>query len=129
MLKRIETHKSDISKTEDIYNENGELLFTIQYTTQHNAQTNDSENKYVIDYVRAHTSFGAESPLDALREMELQENQKNALQEPVLSFKDKRAQDPKWIECKKAAKILLRQGLRTQVKALLREYNKSHSMA
>lgn len=101
MLKRIETHKSDVSKTEDIYNENGELLFTIQYTTQHNAQTNDSENKYVIDYVRAHTSFGAESPLDALREMELQENQKNALQEPVLSFKDKRAQDPKWIECKK----------------------------
>lgn len=129
MLKRIETHKSDISKTEDIYNEKGELLFTIQYTTQHNAQTNDSENKYVIDYVRAHTSFGVESPLDALREMELQENQKNALQESILSFKDKRAQDPKWIECKKAAKILLRQGLRTQVKALLREYNKSHSMA
>ena len=129
MLKRIETHKSDISKTEDIYNENGELLFTIQYTTQHNAQTNDSENKYVVDYVRAHTSFGVESPLEALREMELQENQKNAFQEPVLSFKDKRAQDPKWIECKKAAKILLRQGLRTQVKALLREYNKSHSMA
>ena len=129
MLKRIETHKSDISKTEDIYNENGELLFTIQYTTQHNAQTNDSENKYVIDYVRAHTSFGVESPLDALREMELQENQKNALQESILSFKDKRAQDPKWIECKKAARLLLKQGLRSQVKALLREYNKSQSMA
>ena len=129
MLKRIETHKSDVSKTEDIYNENGELLFTIQYTTQHNAQTNDSENKYVVDYVRAHTSFGVESPLEALREMELQENQKNAFQEPVLSFKDKRAQDPKWIECKKAARLLLKQGLRSQVKALLREYNKNHSMA
>ena len=129
MLKRIETHKSDVSKTEDIYNENGELLFTIQYTTQHNAQTNDSENKYVVDYVRAHTSFGVESPLEALREMELQENQKNAFQEPVLSFKDKRAQDPKWIECKKAARLLLKQGLRSEVKALLREYNKNHSMA
>ena len=129
MLKRIETHKSDVSKTEDIYNENGELLFTIQYTTQHNAQTNDSENKYVVDYVRAHTSFGVESPLDALREMELQENQKNAFQESVLSFKDKRAQDPKWIECKKAARLLLKQGLRSQVKALLREYNKTKSLA
>ena len=122
MLQYIETHVSNISKTEDVYNENKELLFTIHYIK------NKEEKHFEIDYVRAHTSLGAEFPLETIRQMEIQENQKNVLPERVLSLKEKRTQDPDWTECKKAAKLLLKRGLRSQVKALLREYNKTHSM-
>ncbi len=123
MLKHIETHKSDISKTEDVYNEKGELLFTVQYT----ATVNDPELKYTIDYVRAHGELGSECPLEAYKQLcEEDRIPKIKTQE---SFKKDRETDPKWQECKKAARVLLKQGLRSQVKALLREYNKTKSLA
>ena len=124
MLKYIETHKSDISKTEDVYNEQGVLLFTIQYTS---SQTED-EQKYVIDYVRAHTELGSESPLESYQKLCEEERVKQlSLKKEAVSAKELRETDPQWQECKKAARLLLKQGLRSQVKALLREYNNTRS--
>lgn len=125
MLKYIETHKSDISKTEDVYNEQGVLLFTIQYTS---SQTED-EQKYVIDYVRAHTELGSECPLESYQKLCEEERVKEfSLKKEAVSAKELRETDPQWQECKKAARLLLKQGLRSQVKALLREYNKTRSL-
>ena len=124
MLKYIETPKSDISKTEDVYNEQGVLLFTIQYTS---SQTED-EQKYVIDYVRAHTELGSECPLESYQKLCEEERVKEfSLKKEAVSSKELREEDPKWQECKKAARLLLKQGLRSQVKALLREYNNTRS--
>ena len=124
MLKYIETHKSDISKTEDVYNEQGVLLFTIQYKS---SQTED-EQKYVIDYVRAHTELGSECPLESYQKLCEEERVKEfSLKKEAVSSKELREEDPKWQECKKAARLLLKQGLRSQVKALLREYNNTRS--
>ena len=126
MLKYIETHKSDISKTEDVYNEKGILLFTVQYT----ATKTEDESKYVIDYVRAHTELGSDCPLESYQKLCEEERLKNLpIQKEVVSPKELRETDPKWQECKKAARLLLKQGLKTQVKALLREYNKTKSLA
>lgn len=126
MLKYIETHNSDISKTEDVYDEKGILLFTIQYTS---SQTEDG-TKYVIDYVRAHTELGSECPLESYQKLCEEERVKQlSLKKEAVSSKELRETDPQWQECKKAARLLLKQGLRGQVKALLREYNKTRSLA
>ena len=126
MLKYIETHNSDISKTEDVYDEKGILLFTIQYTS---SQTEDG-TKYVIDYVRAHTELGSECPLESYKKLCEEERVKElSLKKEAVSAKELRETDPQWQECKKAARLLLKQGLRSQVKALLREYNKTRSLA
>ena len=124
MLKHIETHKSDISKTEDVYNEKGELLFTVQYT----ATINDPESKYIIDYVRAHGELGADCPLEAYKKL-CEESRMSKIEKTQEYSKKERETDPKWQECKKAARVLLRQGLRSQVKTLLRDYNQSRSLA
>ena len=126
MLKYIETHKSDISKTEDVYDEKGILLFTVQYAS---TKTEDG-TKYVIDYVRAHTELGSECPLESYQKLCEEERLKNLpIQKEIVSSKELRETDPKWQECKRAARLLLKQGLKTQVKALLREYNKTRSLA
>ena len=124
MLKHIETHKTNCSKTEDVYNEQGDLLFTIQYR----ASINDAENKFEIDYVRSHCKLDSNDPLEAYKKLlEEERNQKRAAT-PSLSLKQIRKTDPQWIECQKAARLLLKQGLRAQVKTLLREYNKAHTI-
>ncbi|MBQ8250301.1 MAG: hypothetical protein IJY92_00105 [Alphaproteobacteria bacterium] len=122
MLRHIKTHISEISLTEDVYNEEGKLLFTVHHVKS------EEDKEYIIDYVRSHIELNQETPLDAYRELCKQALEKEiSSPKTAVSLKEKRNNDPKWFECKEAAKLLLRKGMRSQVKNLLREYNRGLS--
>jgi len=59
MLRHIKTHISEISLTEDVYNEEGKLLFTVHHVKS------EEDKEYIIDYVRSHIELNQETPLDA----------------------------------------------------------------
>lgn len=120
MLKHILTHDSGYSKIEDVYDKNGILLFTVHYTRNETSQG----PAFIIDYVRSHANAPSGPALEAYQT--LCEEEKKLNRTPL---KINRENDPAWRECKKAARLLLKQGLRSQVKALLREYNKTRSLA
>ncbi len=129
MLKYIRTSESYDCRSEDVYTEKNELLFTIHITYSSEYEDGGNRMEEYIDHVVAHFDLKGESALDAFNRIEAEEHHKDRCKHQTFlahQKREKRNHDPIWNQRMEAARLLIKHHLKEPAKTLVREYLENH---
>lgn len=130
MLKHVRTHEAYAGRSEDVYNEKGERLFSLHlsYTLDYSAGGDQFEEH--ITYVKAYFDLKGEDAKAAYQRISNEEEYKDRLRWLKTQSSKKRLKresDPIWQERVQAARILSRHKLKASARFLIKDYLKTHS--
>lgn len=129
MLKYIRTHEAYTGRTEDVYNEKGERLFTLRTTYSSEYAAGGDQMEETIESIIAHFNLKGETPLEAYMRIREEDYRKNTRQhhlERTKQMRVARESDPVWQVRTQAARLLVRQNLKEAAHLLICDYLEHH---
>lgn len=131
MLRHIRTYESHTGRREEIYNEQGERLFSVDFYYVPVWQMGGSKRQEYVGRVVAHCDVKGESPeiayLRVLKEEKNKEKMRLATKQ-AMNKRLLREADAVWNERVQAARILSRNNLKSVARFLIQDYLNTHSV-